>query len=184
MTCQKNIIPHAIVVCLLVCTPIVHAATITVMQDGTGDFELIQPALDVVASGDTLLIGPGVYLDSVPSEIGGYAWDVDVFAFVRVAELTIIGAGADETVIGPSEPEGTTGTYSPKCLVWETGTSLHLRGITFRNCYDGIFAENAPIFVTDCRFIDNNIGITWYTVGTGGFIGNCYFEASIRYSLG
>ncbi len=179
MFCLVERVNFGLVVLLLACTSIVHAATVTVMQDGTGDFELIQPGLDAVASGDTLLIGPGVYLDSVPSEISGYAWDVDVFAFVRVKELTIIGAGSNETIIGPMDYEGSTSTYSPKCLAWQDGTSLHLSGLTLRNCYEGIWAENSPIFVTDCRFLDNSIGISWFTGGIGGYVGNCQFEANI-----
>ena len=37
------------------------AATWHVEQDGSGDFDDIQPAVDAAAAGDTILIGPGHY---------------------------------------------------------------------------------------------------------------------------
>jgi hypothetical protein len=33
--------------------------TLTVRQDGAGDYTLIQPALDAAATGDTILVWPG-----------------------------------------------------------------------------------------------------------------------------
>ena len=179
MFCPASRIRLGLVVWLFACTSIVHATTITVMQNGSGDFAQIQPALDVVASGDTLLIGPGEYFLSNPTEIPGYAWDVDVFASIPVAELTIIGAGASETVIGPRQFIGSTETFSPKGLVWLDGDELRVSGVTFRNCYDGIHTTNAPIFISDCQFIDNFNGIIWKTGGTGGRISRSHFEASI-----
>ena len=155
------------------------AATITVQQDGSGDYTQIQPALDVCASGDTLLIGPGVYMDSNPSYIPGYAWDVDVFAYVHVDELTIIGSGPDQTVIGPTTYQDDNHTYSPKGLVWLEGSELRVSGLTLRNCYDGIHATNAPIVVDDCRFEENKIGIIWWTEGSGGGVFNCVFYSQL-----
>ncbi len=168
-----------VIVGLLACASVVYAATYLVMQDGTGDFELIQPALDAVASGDTLLIGPGEYTASNPTYIPGYAWDVDVFGFISVDELTIIGAGVNETVIGPLSYEGSSSTYSPKGLVWLEGTVLRIQALSMRNCYDGIHATNAPIYIEDCAFLDNGIGVTWYSVGSGGGFSGCTFEASL-----
>lgn len=38
-----------------------RAATLTVAQDGTGQYSAIQPAIDAAQSGDTVLIAPGTY---------------------------------------------------------------------------------------------------------------------------
>ena len=97
------------------------AATITVEKDGSGDFTQVQPALDAAASGDTVLIGPGEFTELIPSYIPGYAWDVDVCAYVRVPNLTIIGAGAGQTILGPTSYIGSKQTFSPKCMVWLDG---------------------------------------------------------------
>jgi hypothetical protein len=43
---------------LLVCGPAV-AATITVERDGSGDFMVLQEALNAAADGDTIRLGPG-----------------------------------------------------------------------------------------------------------------------------
>ncbi len=154
-------------------------STVSVMQDGTGDFEEIQPALNAISSGDTLIIGPGEYLESNPTQIPGYPWLVDVFCFVPVAELTIIGAGADETVIGPMVYEGSNSTYSPKGVVWLEGTTLHLTGVTIRNCYEGIHTTNAPIYIDECHFFDNRYGVIWFSDGDGGGISNSIFESGV-----
>lgn len=172
-------ISRASAVLMLVFVSAASAATITVEQGGSGDYTQIQPALDSCASGDTLLIGPGVYQDFNPSYIPGYAWDVDVFAYVHVAELTIIGAGSDETVIGPSSYQGDSQTYSPKGLVWLAGTELRVSGLTLRNSYEGIHAINAPIIVDNCRFENNSIGVIWKTAGSGGGVFNSVFESEV-----
>ncbi len=169
-----------LIVLLIVFTSTVHAVTITVMRDGTGDYVQIQPALDAVASGDTLLVGPGDYAVSNSSYIPGYSWDVDVFAYVRVPELTIIGAGSSETIIGPKEYIGSTATYDPKGIVWLEGTELRLSGVTIQNCYEGMHATNAPIVIDDCRFVNNRMGIAWLSEGVGGSIKNCVFESDIQ----
>jgi len=43
---------------LLVCGPAV-AATINVERDGSGDFIVLQEALNAAADGDTIRLGPG-----------------------------------------------------------------------------------------------------------------------------
>lgn len=168
------------VMCVLLLVPLCAiGATITVERDGSGEFTTIQPALDAAASGDTIQIGPGEYTESAPSYIPGYSWDVDVFAFVRVADLTIIGAGESETFIGPTVYSGSPDTFSPKGVVWLEGTALRVSGVTIRNCYDGIHATGAPILVQDCRFLENYLGVIWSSSGSGGRVSDCEFEATI-----
>lgn len=162
------------------------AATITVMQDGSGDYLEIQPALDAVVTGDTLLIGPGEFTQLIPSYIPGYAWDVDVCAYVHVPALTIIGAGAGLTVLGPTAYPGGGGlTFSPKCLVWLEGSERYIQGITFRNCYEGIHVTNGPVFIEDCEFLDNRgYGVIWQSDVSGGIIRNCQVRSQYIGSFG
>lgn len=161
------------------------AATITVRKDGTGDYTQVQPALDAAASGDTVLIGPGEFTELTPSYIPGYAWDVEVCAYVRVPNLTIIGAGAGQTVLGPTSYLGSTQTFSPKAMVWLEGSERNISGITFRNCYDGIHATNGPIFVEDCEFDGNGgYGIIWHPSSPGGRIRNCTFRSTVFGNFG
>lgn len=151
------------------------AATIIVRGDGSGDFTTIQPALDAAASGDTIRIGPGEYVESAPAPVPGRSSEVDVCAFVRCADLTIIGAGVAETFLGP---QGRSGS-SPAGIVGLDGSSLRIRGVTLRNCRDGIRVAGAPVLVRDCRFLDNDDGIVWATSGGGGLISSCLFQATL-----
>ncbi|UCD52896.1 MAG: right-handed parallel beta-helix repeat-containing protein, partial [Phycisphaerales bacterium] len=50
-----------LVVWLMVCVPL-HAAVITIDDDGPADFSTIQAALDAGVSGDTLIVADGVYV--------------------------------------------------------------------------------------------------------------------------
>jgi pectin methylesterase-like acyl-CoA thioesterase len=81
--------------------PAAQAATIRVERDGSADFKTIQTALNHSTPGDTILIGPGRYTEYQTMRLPGWSWDVDVYAYVPVPEITLIGAGREETVIGP-----------------------------------------------------------------------------------
>jgi parallel beta-helix repeat protein/predicted outer membrane repeat protein len=50
-----------LVVWLMVCLPL-HAATITIDDDGPADFNTIQEALDAATTGDTLIVADGLYV--------------------------------------------------------------------------------------------------------------------------
>ena len=125
------------------------------------------------------ILGPGEYLDSNPTQIPNYPWVIEVFGYIPVAELTIIGSGMDETVIGPMVYEGNSSDFSPKGLVWVYGSSLHMSDLTIRNCYDGFHTVNAPVFFDSCRFLNNQIGIIWKMEGYGGEITNCVFFTEV-----
>lgn len=51
---------------LLVILPcLALAATLTVKQDGTGDYTVIQAAVDAAIPGDSVLVHPGRYFESL-----------------------------------------------------------------------------------------------------------------------
>ena len=157
-----------------------YSATITVELDGSGDYTQIQPALDAAASGDTVLIGPGEFTELIPSYIPGYGYEVEVCAYVRVPNLTIIGAGAGQTILGPTTYQGSQQTFSPKCMVWLDGNDRFVEGITFRNCYEGMHIVEGPLFVEACEFRNNGgRGIIWATHDAGGIIRNSMFLSTI-----
>jgi hypothetical protein len=80
-----------------------QASTWRVERDGSGDFTTIQPAVDVSAPGDTILIGPGNYTEAHSVQLNGFSLPTDVFVNVLVGDLTFIGSDANEVIIGPDE---------------------------------------------------------------------------------
>ena len=156
----------------------VAAATIRVERDGSGDYAAIQPALDAAASGDTILIGPGEYTEYSMVRLDGYAWDVAVFAYSELPRLTLMGVGAEQTLIGPPVPMLDYSTFSAKCLVWISGSELNLRGVTLRNCYEGLHANSGRLDLEECRISGHAIGVVWTAGGADGRLRSITFTSA------
>ncbi|MCL1598902.1 MAG: right-handed parallel beta-helix repeat-containing protein, partial [Actinomycetia bacterium] len=77
--------------------------TLTVAQDGNGDFETISAAIEAAADGDTIFIGPGEYVESLyldkPLTLSGSAPREDV----------VVAPDRRESPIRPIEPSPETG---------------------------------------------------------------------------
>ena len=81
-----------------------YGVTWTVERDGSGDFTVIQDAVDAASDGDVIEIGAGrfdeyetIWDDGVP--------DYDVYVDMNGKRLSLIGSGAGVTIIGPEDPE-------------------------------------------------------------------------------
>lgn len=155
-------------------TTTVQAATIRVARDGSGDFTIVPEAVLAAASGDTILIGPGVYPEvQVFDTPGG---PVAYVAEVEVAELTIIGAGRDEVVLGPESP-ATDLQGGPGGIVTSVTGNIRVRGVTVRNTHAGVWGNDAWIDVRDSRFVGNYRGVAMTMTGAGT-IKNCEFVSN------
>lgn len=156
-----------------------------VERDGSGDFAVIQDAVDVAASGDTVRIGPGRYNERHLFTCPG--WTDTVRVVVRQYELTIIGSGP-ETIIGPTRP-WELGQGSHKGIV--TGTLLgnavlRVEFLRMENMYIGLYTSHtAPctVEVRNCSFWANN-GALWMSDsgGTARVI-DCVFDRIPRDSV-
>ena len=127
-----------------------EAATWRVEKDGSGDFTVIQDALDAAAPGDSVLIGPGRFdtmrtrnllLNGVRS--AGIMW-------VTTPGLTIVGSGSESTIVGPSTYVGEFDTENTTSLTVDGGANCEIRGIWFENTR---FEVNfyAPTIMEDCK---------------------------------
>lgn len=140
------------------------ARTWRVEQDGSGDFQIIQHAVNAAASGDTVRIGPGEFTDhfQVDPPQDYYSACVQL----QQAELTIIGAGADSTFIGPQGDgwDGWDGEHARTVGIFADGywgnQQLLLQELTVRNLRAGILSwrlEYSDIHA--CAFNGNRNGV-------------------------
>ncbi len=159
---------------LLVCGSAV-AATITVERDGSGDFMVLQEALNAAADGDTIRLGPGDFTEMPWTRLPGWSWDVRSCGRVLADDVTIIGAGPDVTRIGPAAFAANTNLDSPKVFTYTGHGGLRLQGLTVRNCFDGVYLQGT-LEMEDCAVDDNINGVYWMASGTGGRICNSAFH--------
>lgn len=129
------------------------AMTWRVEQDGSGDFERIQSAVDASASGDTILIGPGFYNDfgDLPSKIGDKTW-YTVASWNETKDLTFIGEDVESVVIG-NESYSAGGDGFGGLANMGDG-DLRCENITFRYLRAGIWSY-WDMTVVSCRFEQN-----------------------------
>jgi hypothetical protein len=148
------------------------ATTWRVEKDGSGDFSVIQDAVDVAASGDTVAIGAGRFADATVD-----AWGMTYVLLDGTKDLTFLGAGDDQTIIGPEAYDPTFDIFGIRC--WEGAPSLHLEGLriehiagyaartdaadltmvdcTIQQCLRGLHARGSGnrVIVEGCRFVDS-----------------------------
>jgi len=148
-----------------------HGRTWSVRKDGTGDFMVIQEAVEAAASGDVIKIGPGRY-----TEYTSFYWGNGYVYLDGTKSLTFVGAGTDSTIIGPVAFHENYENYGFVCI--ESDVSLIIEDLRIQNidyyaaslscqnaellnlvvdhCYNGVFfysgTETAKVI--DCRFIN------------------------------
>lgn len=144
-----------------------------VEKDGSGDYTVIQDAVDASASGDTILIGPGRYSEYTDHTYAGNIWHT--YVHMVSGSLTLIGAGEDVTVIGPEAP----GTWEPweyavGVFYWPTtaGSVIRLERAALEDVVDGLYAESGAVVISNCAFRQAKLGIWTYTPGT---VSECRF---------
>jgi len=138
---------------LLVCAGVTRhtqAATLTVETDGSGDYMIIQDALDAAALGDSILIGPGRFDTFRPAKSVVDGTDIASIAWVTTTNLTVVGAGRDLTVLGPSTPtEMSDGLYTNSLYI-DGGASTTVKGLHFENTSVIVTIREQSI-LEDCR---------------------------------
>jgi hypothetical protein len=122
-----------------------------VEQDGSGDFTIIQDALDAAAAGDSILIGPGRFDTFRPAASTVTGFQFMCIAWVTTPNLTIIGAGKDLTIIGSSAYTDTVDGLLAAGLYLDGGCAGTLvNGIAVDNVYGPITIRD-QVTLEDCR---------------------------------
>lgn len=156
-----------------------NARTWHVRKDGTGDYKVIQDAVDHAAAGDTIRIGPGRFEEKKPytsyPPVNAEKWTFDVYVAVDVADLTVIGSGADQTIIGPPSRLWVNPEQPKIICALSRVRRLVVEDLAMENVFGGIYKEGGSVDVRRCRTQGCRAGIsTWSELGT--FIEDCRFQ--------
>lgn len=156
------------------------ARTWHVRKDGTGDYTVIQDAVDRAAAGDTIRIGPGRFEEKRPFSSypvdSAQKWTFDVYVAVTVSDMTIIGSGADQTVIGPSARLWVDPAEPKVICALSRVSRLIVEDLAMENVFNGIYrSERGTLEVRRVRSRGCEIGVTsWSELST--VIEDCQFQ--------
>ena len=154
------------------------AATLRVEQDGSGDFTVIQDAVDVAAVGDTILIGPGQYADHRPFTTD--LWTEEAYVGVDVDSLTIRGTDRDGVIIGPPVAPDVWYVVRPKgiALSRERTTYLRVENLTVRNVHDGFHVFHTYDLTDVTVYGCSNGLVTGFSTGSR-VVGSLFWQCDI-----
>ena len=156
---------------LMISTFCATAGVLTVEKDGSGDYEIIQYAVEAAASGDTILVGSGRWIQRFPHQAP--AWSDSGIIVVNSKDLAIIGSGIGETYVGTDYlpefilpgPMGIAATYDSnlylsnfiiehqRICIYFYGENLTLENMEMSSCDYGLhsFASGSVTF-SSCEF--------------------------------
>lgn len=163
-----------LVLAILVTTTVpwlAQAWTWRVEKDGSGDYSVIQDAINVAAAGDTIRIGPGRF-----EEYQTYTYpagDYDVCLFNTLPALTIVGCGVAQTTVyvsGTGSSDYSAGVFSDYDVA---GDGLWVSDVTFEGGFFGALSLNGRLRIVDCLFVNVSEGVVLFT---GGHLSNCRFD--------
>ena len=158
-----------------------RATTWEVAKDGSGDFMVIQDAVDAASPGDVIWIRAGRY-EELTEDFDVYG-DGTVFADVHVAitkdDLTLRGDGMDATIIGPAVyPDSPDYNYIGITVYSSHATTLTVEDLAVENTNFGVFAGSQSCVVRRCRLEGNLVNGIRLRTSISAAIDDCEFIAS------
>lgn len=138
-----------ITIALILSTQALLAATISIKQDGTGDYITIQEGINASQNGDTVLVWPGIYYENV--SLSGRS--------ITLASLFL--TSGDESYIHNTIIDG---NHSSSCIIVNYGLEgLSVNGFTIQNgagfgddpVGGGVYCSNSTMQINDCVIRDN-----------------------------
>ena len=152
-----------------------QATTWRVERDGSGDFVVIQDAVNAAASGDTILLGPGRFDEHGPFQPGTVTI-YDAYVGVDDIDLTFIGSGPGATIVGPATAPPQTQEIG-FVLAAELAQTVRMRNLTLENLDKGLTAFGVRVLCEGVEFRDSESGAFLYqSVGSsisGSTFDNC-----------
>lgn len=145
----------SLLILMIVLPCLIFAATLSVKQDGSGDYTVIQDALDAADPGDTVLVYPGRYLENLMMEI-------DNITLMSLEATTGDPAYIDSTIID--------GNNTGRGIIVSRDTELVIiRGLSITNCFTSGGAGGIGLAVNSSSTLCN-LKIFNNTARTGGGI--------------
>ncbi len=166
---MKNIIFSTILILTTITS--IYAQTIEVKQDGTGDFTVIQDAVDASEDGQTVLVWPGTYYENIV--LSGK--DITLASLVHTTGdstykfITIINGNQVGGCIDVRSVNGEKTTVSIIGFTLTNGSGSELDG---RRHGGGIFLLYSDAIISHCNITNNSV-----LRGRGGGI-YLYWESS------
>ncbi len=169
---------------LLLLSVLLSAQTITVKQDGTGDFTTIQAAVDSAQNGDTVLVWPGIYVENV----------LIYEKSITLGSLTLTTGDVNymyQTII-----DGNSNGSCVKTWNWGIADKIIVNGFTITNgsgadcggiCGGGLFIEYTNIEVDNCLVNKNyclDYGAGIYLYGSIAYLSNVTITKNNAYGRG
>jgi hypothetical protein len=148
-----------------------------VERDGSGDYTVIQDAVDAAATGDTIRIGAGRYTEYREYSIGGSEGKflANVYVFINVDNLTLVGEGAEQTIIGP-ESFHYDNPDSPKGLaVLGNVNNVKVQGLGIEWVRHGIYRWLGSMQISNCGMRNCDAGVLCMT-DAGSVVEDCTFD--------
>lgn len=152
-----------------------RAAVWSVAVDGSGDYSVIQDAVDAAADGDTISLGPGRY-DSYRRYTIGVWVDRVIYVYLDSRSLTFVGSGEGEAIVGPVVPHDQSEGEIGIALV--NGSSVAMSSLVVEGLDMGVYTwSDSYIEVVDCTFRDHSVGhaIGLYSAA-GAHLESCLFQ--------
>jgi len=149
-----------------------NAEIFRVEKDGTGDFTIIQDAVEAASDGDTIEIGPGRYADFFAAP-----YDIQAVVYIEDKSLSFVGSGQELTVIGPENYGDIEGHQVYGVFVMGDGLTSAFADLAFDNVQQfGVRIEGAGrIEIDRCAFRDSSGGLFGRFAG-GGWIRDSRFS--------
>ena len=153
------------------------AGTWRVEKDGSGDFTVIQDAIDAAAPGDSILIGPGRYDERPYYETAKYIGRIT--AMIDKSDLTLIGAGSDVsgTIIGPTVPDYEVNQRQTIGVFFVEGSVRpKLVALRIENMNIGLADLASDVVIQDCQFLEyGRVGVAIIADVNGLTVEDCVF---------
>ncbi|PKN77809.1 MAG: hypothetical protein CVU48_10340 [Candidatus Cloacimonetes bacterium HGW-Cloacimonetes-1] len=139
----------------------VEALTRTVNLDGTGQYTSIQTAINASASGDTVLVYPGRYLENI-----------SIIQKSNISVISLEATSGNPTYIGLTIIDGQAISWG--MWIRQNSQNITIRGFSITNCKAGLgVSENSVATIRNCDIYGNK---SYNSAGFGASSSSVYLS--------